>query len=355
MRSRESLHPVLRFFVKKKRNGDVSSPVDSTTQETALGAVPGPEGAPPPPAQKPPPFWVRWRKPKSVPDAAAPAVVEPSQPVPQSELEQSEPQKRRPFWARWRKKPAAVVEPAAEVAVPPAAPDEPAPEPESSKKAGLLARFKRKKTEPSSDSLDEADIEEEQVEVVDVRKQIERGLSTRFAVQVGIIVVLVAVWAGLHLLIVLPSTTVQASAERDLQDQNQVFELTQAKVSGLRQQLLALNRQGAERAGALIDRAQWRASLGQIQALAGQNRVSIQSVEDIKDPDVDPNPESVFGVAINVRRVSLSLQADYFSYLTFRRALFNLGLPVELRSERVESQSNTERQSIELVLRAKYL
>ena len=92
--------------------------------------------------------------------------------------------------------------------------DDVAADEEKPKRSWFGKRAKAKK-QAADDDLD-APVEEEQVQVIDVRSQIDKGLATRFGMQILAIFVLLGGWGAAHLLFVLPLQESGARAARDI-------------------------------------------------------------------------------------------------------------------------------------------
>lgn len=346
MTPREQLHPVLRFFVKKKKNADAARPVDSQTTSPQPGEAP--------PAEKPSLFARFKRKPAQPAPAAADA---PSEAAPET------PPKKSIFARLKSKRPKVTKEaevPADLAAVPehqPAddldAPDIDAP-PVLPEQKSRVAWWSRGKKAQAVDLDIEADVEDEQVQVVDVRAQIDQSLGARFGVQLTILFVLMIAWVAAHLFLVLPAQESGVQAQRDVEQRMSDLEVMQARASGLRQQLLSLRNDGVAAVGSLPDRNGWRQIKLELSRIAARNRVAVDRLQDVPDGTVSPNPESLFGQQVMVRMVNLELTAEYFDYLAFRQELLTQGWPIELRAESIKTISNQREQGIELSLRARY-
>ena len=372
MKRREELNPLLRFFVKKKRNADVQAPPD--TKVTA--PQPGDQSKP----EKKSFLSGLFKRPKkkqaektdaAIESAADVKVLTPARLLPEK-AKKSEKKKRG--WFKRKSTESAErldedsvelegeLDPPAPADLPEIAPtsaaievselDDVAADEEKPKRSWFGKRAKAKK-QAADDDLD-APVEEEQVQVIDVRSQIDKGLATRFGMQILAIFVLLGGWGAAHFLFVLPLQESGARAARDIDSKQAQLLGAQAQTQGLRKQLINLRETGAEQINLLPDRLQWRSIKNDIESLARRNRVMVDRLQDIPDSSVSPNPERLFGVTVSVREVELTLEAEYFDYLSFRSQLFGQGWPIELRSESVVSVPDQRAQTIRVVLRGRH-
>lgn len=367
MKRREDLNPFLRFFVKKKRNADVQSPVSQEVTAPKPGEQPAP---------KKKSLLAGLFKRDEKKEAKASAKVSPSERdievlTPEkllAEKVKTAKSKKRRWFSRKSSAESILTEPEssevdasdsaaedAEVAIsePEALDSLAASVPPKKPKKSWFGKGKKAKKQSSDNDLD-APVEEEQVQVIDVRSQIDKGLATRFGMQMLAIFVLLGGWGAAHFLFVLPLQESGDTAARDIESKKSQLVGAQAQTQGLRKQLINLRETGAEQINLLPDRVQWRSIKNEIEGLAQRNRVEVDRLQDIPDSGVSPNPERLFGVTVSVREVELTLEAEYFDYLSFRSQLFAQGWPVELRSESVVSVPDQRRQKIRVVLRGRH-
>ena len=208
MKRREELNPFLRFFVKRKRNADVQAPPD--TKVTA--PQPGEQSKP----EKKSFLSGLFKRPKkkqaektddAIESAADVEVLTPAKLLAE-QTKKTEKNKRR-WFARKSTESAeqldadsveldGELDPLTSADLPEIAATSPAigaselddvaADEEKPKKSWFGKRSKAKK-KAADDDLD-APVEEEQVQVIDVRSQIDKGLATRFGMQILAIFVL---------------------------------------------------------------------------------------------------------------------------------------------------------------------
>ena len=323
MKPREELSPLIRFFVKKKKQADVAAPV---TQAPLAPIAPSPSentGAKKDLKAKvqdlldandeKPSFFARFKKSKNK-DASQTESVD-SQQVSQK------PKKKKGF-------------------------------------SGF--KFGKKKAESEEFALENAgdidaanaNVSEEVITAVDVKQQIDNSLGRKIAIQFVLFILLISASVATQILFVTPLQNTEAQEARKLRTLEKNTRKITNDMQKFKRQLNQLRQEGAQKVQEIRPNAQNQALLSNLRALARDYRVTVQEpISWYRDPDVDNNQPNIFGATGIIYRVRVEMEADFFDYLQMREQLYNRPVNFVLLNEIVTAQQNNPKQQIVLELR----
>lgn len=218
-------------------------------------------------------------------------------------------------------------------------------------KKSWFSRKKKSKGDSKSDALKD-DFKAEVVRAVDVRTQIDNSLGHKFVVQFLLLLLLVAGWVGAHLFLVKPLQDNEATEARKLNALERETNTNLDQITALTRKLNKVRNTGRGRADEILQSTTQNTLVSMLKSLAVIYRVSfVGNISNFRDPDIQPNPENVFGAAGVIYRVKVTFTADYFDYLQMREQLYNADINFILLRENITQIQNTNLQKIELDLR----